>query len=504
MDPDSALLWVLRTREFFAAFSGGDPAGFAPTVHPGVTLMWLIGSGLGLWRMIGSWFGTMDIVEAFTWVIKMPVAITTSLLVVGCWRYLRQLVDRPTAVLAGVFFALDPLYLVFSRYVHLDALVTGLVYFGLLAIWAGCRNGRYQDLIIGGVVLMLGVLTRFNAIIASVVALGSIVFWGKFSSRVKPILIFFGASLLTALMVWPAILAAPEQLLFLLNHRIGLAVVPHEVPPNVDVIPWVRALLYPIFLLTREFPLLIFGAVIGFVNLFAQRDRRRDLGRYLVLFATLYYGALLVLPKDLDRYALPMIGPMTFVAAIGWKRVWEKVRWPVARVVILLVGLGQLIVFFQLAPYFQTYQNFLTTPLRHSPVRTSQALDPAWGEGIGEAMAYLRKRTGEMPPTAMWYVGIGCYYGHPHDGDHYPVRGAPADRCPAGLRFLSAIEGAEFIIMSRDQIAQRIYPKLIDDIRRLGWQPEHTVVINGKPIVYIYRNLGGLDPSYSLTSDNGL
>ncbi len=501
MDPDSAAEWIPRTRGFLEALRGGEPNLFAPDIHPGVTLMWLTAAGLGLWRVIGSCLAALDPVEAFTWVVKMPVALMTSLLAVVAWAYLRRLLDRGTAVLVAGLFALDPLYLVFSRYLHLDALVTGFIFSGLLATWYGLTTARVRSVAMGAVLLDLGALTRFNGLVAIMVALACFAWWSGKTGRTKALAVFLLAGLATTVVIWPAVVFSPAGIMNLLNNRIGLALVAHEVPPNVDVIPWVRAMLYPIFIVTREFPLLLLAGLVGLGTLWRGRAAVHRLGRLLVVFSVLYYVSLWLAPKDLDRYILPVIGPLAVLAGLGLKWIWTRRPWPAVRWVLVGLVIVQFGMFYRLGPYFQTYQNGVTALLRQTPLRTSQALDPAWGEGISEAMAYLKLGRMSLPHTAAWYAGVVCYYGHDHVSTNYPLSGNSRLDCPAGLRLLATPREADYLVLSRDQIAQRVYPKLLDDIERLDWSPTKTISINGVPMIFIYANRGGLADRYTLRGD---
>lgn len=499
MDPDSATLWIGRTRGFLEALQGGDPKLFAPSVHPGVPLIWLTAAGLGWWKLVGGFFSGPDHLEVFTWMVKVPLALVTSGLAAGAWWYLRRFGSRALAVLTAGMFALDPLYLVFSRYQHLDALVTGFMFVGLIATWSGITQRRFGDLAVGSALLALGMLTRLNGGLAIVVAaLGLAFFWAGGGKR-KAWLVFCLSGIVTALVVWPAILFGPQGIIDLLNNRIGLALVPHEVAPNVDVVVWVRSLLYPLFILTREFPLMLGLAAIGLVMLWRSRTPFDRFGQGLTIFSVAYYAMLLALPKDLDRYALPLIGPLAIFSARGLVWTWAKLPTRLFRGLLIGLIVSQFILFYRLSPYFQTYQNFLVTIARQTPLQTSQALDPAWGEGISEAVAYLKNGQSTLPPTAAWFAGVACYYGSSHAQTEYPFIGRDHLACPPGLRWLATPQDAAYLLLSRDQIAQRIYPQLLDDIDRLGWQPEKIISINGIQYIFIYRNHGGLAERYSLT-----
>lgn len=500
MDPDSSVFWIERTRGFLEALRGGDPALFAPALHPGVTLMWLTSLGLGAWHLIEP-LVRQDPVMAFAWVLKLPIAVVTSILALTSWIYLRSFLGRALAVTIACIFALDPLYLVYSRYLHLDGLLAGFIMAGLLAAWSGTVRRRQRDVAVGALLLGLAGLTRLNGLIALVAAVAVIFLAGK-SARVKwrwgAMGVFAAACVATVLVMWPAVWLAPEALRRLVDSNFGLVLLPHEVAPNIDIVPWVRSLLYPIFILTREWPFIIVAAGIGAVVSW-RTSTVSHLGRAMTIFIVVWYGTLLVQPKDLDRYAVPLVGPLAILAGLGLVTVWQRwrnrwLRWGIAAAIIV-----QMMLFYRLGPMFQIYQNGAVQILKSTPMRTSQALTPAWGEGIREAVNFLRREDGHFPIVASWYAGVVCFYGNLPDNNNYPLKPGGSFECPAGTRLLAEPKDAEYLILSRDQLHQRLYPKLLDDIAGLGWKPVRTFAFHGVPMVYVYRNLGGLRDQYTLT-----
>ncbi|NJP07141.1 MAG: phospholipid carrier-dependent glycosyltransferase, partial [Chloroflexaceae bacterium] len=112
--------------------------GWLPTAaHP-----WNVtASTAGLLQQLG-----IHPLPAFEWhltLMRLPVALTTSLLILLGFLLLRQLVGTLIAALAALLWATDPFLIAFSRLLHVDALLTMFLLIALLALLVACfsRNG---------------------------------------------------------------------------------------------------------------------------------------------------------------------------------------------------------------------------------------------------------------------------------------------------------------------------------------------------------------------------
>lgn len=503
MDPDSAAFWLSRIKEFADGLSGAGIAHLAPALHPGVPLLWLTAPVELLHRATGPWhFMHGDAVASYLTALKFPVALCTSLLAGLTWWLAKQALPRRIAVWFAIFFALDPLYLVYSRYIHLDALVTGFSMAGLLALWLASEKKSRRHFFFGLMLLTLAGLTRINGFF--MLGFGGLMWLMSQHSKNlrRDIWMACGTVILTAVIVWPPLLFAPSRIFHLQEAGLGLILGPHEVSPNVDITGPIRSLLYPLFIVTREYTTTIILALIGLWYILKnfRRPEMRFSG-WLLLFGFFYFISLLLEPKKLDRYALPLIIPLSLYAAYGWDWLWSGGKKWVARtrVVLIIVILVQVILLWRLAPYYQTYENVFGRVLQHTPLRTSQAFNPAWGEGMSEAADYLRLPDGTLPSLASWYASDFCVYGLPQSMTRYPLSPIASIECPQKIWLLADPTEAEWLVLSRDQVSQRIYPKLLDDMARRGWQPTKTISLNGIPYVWIYKNLGGLQAHYTLS-----
>jgi hypothetical protein len=159
---DEAYHWQDRSARFLAAISDGRFADTMLTGHPGVTTMWLGSLGLlleralltlgllpiaeyqwtvtthtaGLLREVGIY--PLPIYELHLTLIRLPLALTTALLILCCYLLLRRVLGGTIALAAALLWASDPFLVAHSRVLHLDALVTMFSLTAVLALLAAC------------------------------------------------------------------------------------------------------------------------------------------------------------------------------------------------------------------------------------------------------------------------------------------------------------------------------------------------------------------------------
>lgn len=496
LNVDAAGHWITRTKTFVLGLTDGDVTKLAPSGHPGVPLLWLTGAAEVFLQRSDVYERFDRPIEAYLHILKLPMMLVTALAPVGVWWLARRIWSRPTALFISVLFALEPLYLVFSRYLQLDGLVTAFLSVGLLAWWLALRDRSRTMAIVAGLLLGWAGLSRLNGFAGAGFA---IVTWMLFTIP-KPdwrlLRTFLATLAITIAVTWPTVFVHPHFALATIGWGLNLGLTPHELRSAAET-PLVSALYFPIFLVTRTWPFILGLAAIGLFD--AWRRRYSEALRpvvYILGFAVFYLIVLMAVRKHLDRYALPFIIPLVVLAGVGAKAVWRRWsgrwgRWLTAGVVA--IGAWQAIAFYPLQPYFQTYRNTIGEMLARSPLRTSEALWPAWGEGLREAAIYFKDAYGRVPVTASWFPATFCVYANGDNMRGFPFTPKASLGCNPDLYFFSHRSNlVEYILVSRDQRASRFYP--VPEIERLGWQPERVITINGHPYIWIYRNLGGLPP----------
>lgn len=499
---DAAAQWIVRTKGFLGGLAELHWDRLVQAVHPGVTMLWLTSAAEGFVQLTHAERLFADPIVGYITILKIPLIVATSLLAALCYPLLRRVASKSTALLVTVLFMFDPLYLAFSRYFHLDALLTVLFFLALLTWWRALRTAKWHWPALAGGLMAAAALTRINIlpVLAAVVVLG---LWFNRSigraawRRLGLAAAGFGVSLI---LLWPPVALAPRTVVSSFRHGVQLGLTQHETPANVDRQPAVRAMLYPLFLGTRTYPLVVVFALIGLGFCFRRGDDEAPLVRYAAASGLMFLLSMMVATKKIDRYALPALGPMIMTAVFGWRRTYHVVRQTWQRPLAIAIGViaaANIIIVLSLAPYYQTYQSSIGRALIRTGLRTSAAFSPSWGEGLYHAVRYLQRTHHTMPITASWYPQVTCLYATPAGWSGYPFSPRPSRTCPPQIRSLKDARQADYILLSRSQLAQRVYPALLDDINRLGWRPEQVITLNGQPYVWIYRNAGGLRANYT-------
>ena len=167
------LQWYFRAIQFWEALLHGHFAGTIKSLHPGVTVMWLVGGAEYLVHGVrqalghdpGSLLDTANraiIFEVSVGVVVLAIAI--ALCTVLTWRLLAALFDRKVAWIASLVIALDPFYTANGKVLHLDALLTALMLLAVLFCLRHLRTRRQRDMALCGLFTTLAMLTKSPAI----------------------------------------------------------------------------------------------------------------------------------------------------------------------------------------------------------------------------------------------------------------------------------------------------------------------------------------------------
>lgn len=153
--------------------------------HPGTTtiytlaiteaLVFLGGLALGLWQGAA---GFATAVYHDPGIIVLPSRVLMVMGGVGCvyltYRIARSLFDVPTALLAALLLAINPLHIAYSQIVRTDIQATLLMLATVLCAIAIVRHGRRRDYVLAGIMVGLACATKWPAVIAVSSPLGAI------------------------------------------------------------------------------------------------------------------------------------------------------------------------------------------------------------------------------------------------------------------------------------------------------------------------------------------
>jgi hypothetical protein len=437
-------LWLMRSANFYQALWTRDWKNTSQVGHPGVTITWAGTAGF-LWKFPGyvkladEQFKKENKFEEF---LSSKSRAALELLVAGrtftalgvvlalllAFPLMVRLAGWGPALLAFLLIALDPFFIALSKLLHLDGLVTALMFLSMLAFLCYLDKGRQkQDLLLSGVAAGLSWLTKSPAFFL-IPFMGLLMLielfktWKGISmgelrhhtawlrdiwTVARPWLIWLTIGVIVFVLLWPAIWVDPVGTISqIFTQATDYAFEGHSHVTffngqvfDVGQSAWY---FYPVSLMWRITPpeligVLILGVVWIFSKAFHLSLERRRLAWVMGLFALLFIVFISLSQKQFDRYQIPVLPALCILGAFGWYAllerlgVWVRRTFPgkMARLSELL--LGGVVVFWQLlgvlqtAPYYMNYYNALLGGDRAAPA----VMMIGRGEGLDQAAQYL-------------------------------------------------------------------------------------------------------------------
>lgn len=504
---DEAYHWFDRVARFRLALASGDYAATNLIGHPGVTTLWLGAGGQWLFEMLGA-AGMLNVAdqEAFYTLVRLPIAVTTALVIALAYPLLNRLCGRRVALPATLFWIGEPFLVAHSQLLHLDALLTSFMTLSLLLMLVAL-NDESRPLawspwwlasgIAGGLALLTKSPALFLMPFAGLLALSHAPAPGR-NTRADPrrygkrvlhaalaAACWAGAAMLIWVALWPAAWVDP----FGAAGRMALQASADGGSPHgwgnfflgqavVDPGP----LFYPLTIAFRLTPWALLG--IALWGGFTVRDRgaggneRNRALLLILLFTIMFVAALTLLPKKFDRYALPAFPALAILAAAGWSRILDAVQRrieasrptlarmaPVGGSALLLVMIG--VNLFWYHPYFLAYFN----PLLGGGIQAQQVVPIGWGEGYELATAFVAAQpNGADRPVAVRYEPVAAPF------------------APAGAAPLAAWQEpgrVDYAIVYIDQLQREEKPETYMPLRALT--PVYTVRLHGIEYAYVYQ-----------------
>jgi hypothetical protein len=349
---DEIAFWIRRSDTFLRAIQSGDFPATAIASHPGVTTMWLGSAGAVLRRALLAAGLLHD--DSFATVLafyRLPVALAHTAGILIGYALLRRMLPALVAALAALLWAADPFVIAYSRVLHVDGLAGTFITLSLLAAclyWFHDRRSRF--LILSAISASLAILSKSPALVllplVGLIALLStndqrpmtndetqytvspaFVFrrWSFVRSPwsfVRPLALWAALVLLTVIVLWPALWAAPLRAL----DQVRFGVVAEGEEPHMqgnfflgreDDAPGL--LFYPVALALRLTPWTLLGLLLLPIAWRRMRDiapARRDLA-LLALYVIVFVAAMSLFPKKFNRYIEPVFPALDILAAAG-------------------------------------------------------------------------------------------------------------------------------------------------------------------------------------------
>jgi hypothetical protein len=490
--------WLSRSANFYHALTHGDFAYTYQQSHPGVTILWAGTAGF-LWRYpayareapaqlawgedVGPFLRThghepLELLKAGRLFVVLAI---TLVLVLSYFASIRLIGFWPSS-LSFVLIAGDPFEIALSRLLHLDGLASSLMLLTLLAFLNYLYHGRRSlDLLVSAVAAGLSWLTKSPSIVlVPFVGLLLLLDSGLLSRLLcrvngadirrvlQPLLVWSIVGTIVFILLWPAVWVDPIHSF----REIGRAIVGHSLGGHELPLYFNGAVIdgdpgwyfYPITYLWRTTPFVLVGLIFAAMALAIPRARlvrpaERRVIIVLILFAIFFCLCLSVGAKKFDRYLLPIYGPLTLVAAVGWL---AAVRWLIgapwavvrrtARALPLLVIAGQFGSALAEFPYYFSYYN----PLLGGATRAATVMMIGWGEGLDQVANYLNA----MPNAQQLRVTLRLG----DDTFSYVFKGQVQEgRFTADAAGILNWVSSDYSILYINEVQRRLYPPQLFD-----------------------------------------
>ncbi len=526
------LQWHDRSIRFVEAVGQGNLDDTLYSEHPGVTVMWL--SGLSQW----GYYGLREVLgqqpphpadtggRAYTdqvAVALLPLALLIAVGVVWSWHLLARLADRRVAWMAALLWALDPFFMANSKVVHLDPLLSTLMWLSalymLLYLRRRARRALLWSALLGGLALLTKTVALFLIPFFGLCLLldwpwglrskpelaEGLRRWGR--SLLAPLALWLLVALAVWVALWPAMWVRPGDVLELLyqrgfvRHAIGGRPLPLLYRGQVvfgDPGPrfYLDGVLFRTTFLTLPF------ALVGLLAGFGPRVGRswfRSRERFLLAAYVVFFFTQMCLGSGKDvRYLLPLFMAVDVLAAVGllwWAegmvalvrsraRVGPPRRFASLLAVVLL--LLQAVLVLPHFPYFGLHYNALLGGV--DGVRPIFPLAD-FGEGLDLAGRYVDG----LPEAASLRVGT-----------QYLANEMLAQYMRADIYDVDAVEdNVDLLVFGTQYNARRT------DFPRWGemWevyqfrQPERVFYLEGWPYAWVYRTGEAAQPPDKGTLD---
>jgi hypothetical protein len=510
--------WTCRVVGFRRALLQEDWANTFRVGHPGVVTTWLGAifapaesdglrtmcrdslDGRQLEKIGGSQVERHQLLGELNHLLleaRVGVALFSWVCIAGVYALSRLLWGPKVAVLSLVLVALDPFYLALSRFLHLDAVLTGVMAVSVLSLLVSLdcsRSPRWRlaFLALSGVVGGLAILQKspamslapFVALVEGLDVLRGTIRWKRLLRAARDVAIWGLAAAVVYVALWPAMWVDPVGTVQgVLDQAIGYAEEGHSSGSYffgrpVDDPGW---LFYPVALAFRLSPLALVGLVAGVVWIARSRgEAKQRFGVGVLLAYSVLFGIFMSLgAKKFDRYLLPVFPALDVVAAVGllwtaevvWRRLRGLWRFVPPHLVVTVVMLAVQVVLVALHyPYYLTYYNPLLGGIRQA----ERVLLMGWGEGYERAAAYLNAK----PNVEQLQVSEPVFpvFAPQFDGETRRLQRYCVWDNDYVIFYLSYVQRQRF---------DDLMAEYMDDPQVA---PEHVVNLHGVDYLWIYRN----------------
>ena len=432
--------WMFRGASFIRRMLEGDFAGTYLRHHPGVTNMWLTGTGHLLSSWLNSLFPNLLGVEetpylhsCFSayecpislWIVpRLLQGLVTSACMVGIYLLTKKLLGKQIALVATSLLILEPFFLAYQRFITTDALQADFSILAVLSFLLYLKGeGKWQHLIVSGVFLGLATASKIPALfivpgvfiwlICIELGLWKASFPRRgIKDRAIALTLWGLTAILVIILIWPTLWVnlvptIPRIYADLLEEsaRGDLFFLGKVQTPGLGF--------YPLILLYRLSPILQFGIIYCLLSLIIPKLKTKHQSELIALFIVTIVILSILTTSDskIGRYIVVIMPELAIIAAAGYVNLWclvtqkqnnkkREISPRDTKKIVLILGTIQSIFLIILSPQYVSYYN----PIFGSASVGQKLFHIGIGEGLDKAAQILNQYpNAESLKVASWY-----------------------------------------------------------------------------------------------------
>jgi hypothetical protein len=343
-------LWVYRGSTFMQKVLAGDWTETYLRHHPGVTNMWLIGTGhlLSSWiyAAFPNWLGVNEVPLSHScfsdfscpialWIVpRLLQALVTSACMVIIYLLTKKLFGKAIAIIAISLLILEPFFLAYQRFITTDALQTDFSIISLLLLMLYLKSkSRWYYLIASGIFLGLAIASKIPALFISF----AVVIWlivielkiwqTSFPSRgwqrqAIDLTLWGLTAVIVVVSIWPVLWVNSGETLQRIYAdlqeeaaRGDLFFMGQAASPGLSF--------YPLTLAYRLSPILQLGVICCLVTLVVPKLKPKNSAELIALaiVALVTLTVFSISDSKIDRYIVIIIPELAILAAAGYLQI---------------------------------------------------------------------------------------------------------------------------------------------------------------------------------------
>lgn len=398
---------------------------------------------------------------------RVPVVFLGSLFVPLFYLLVRKHINDKVAFLSSLLFALDPIAIALSRWLHHD---TAIMLFSFLSILIYLDSKNRWSLVASAFFASLAILTKPQGfLVPMAIGIGlAIDFIQKRQVDVKKYVIWVIISALFTILFFPYLWEKPiGNMLTYLRLQIGNVDLGNLTYFNGQITsspPWYY---YFVIFPFRVPESVLFGILVGIFVLFVNFKKfiKNKLVRMVVIYSLLFLMTIIFSSKKLGIRYLLGIWPYLYVLAVGGLVYFEKfIMQPLRKFYWMLIFVLPIIGVIKFYPNYYLYHNYFISP------QNEQKL---------ESIGYC-----DSVKTAIGYLGPKLYH-----GVKIMLMG-----CDSAINYYTGytIERVYGINQKPDYIIEETHnsqkqPEVTEAINKSGYKEVKQIVFRGLVLAKIYE-----------------